>query len=171
MDDLLSGDKSYNPVAASAFTFVQPTPALVNLNEVVSKSLLTLHDKVKKLKAIIRQDFLPVVKGSEVAFTQVFHTLYGSIINYPPGATKLFIYTRCEKEVSEVMDMSLPEGFENYRICIYTNITTDAGWQQTYCPAIEEVKSILKSNNAQLSCQDITNTGCLYVISLPGKLQ
>ncbi len=155
---------------------VQPVPAgaaveLVNLNEIVQNNLIARRHKIEDLQAIIRYDVLPLVNGDALRFSKMFTLILNSILDHPPAGTKLFIYIKCEKDKSEILDLSLPEDFQHFAVSVYTNITTDASWQQLQQQHVEDINSMVQAVNGSFSHHSIVNTGCLYQMKLPGKLQ
>jgi hypothetical protein len=146
-----------------------PVAALVDLNEVVQYELIARRQQVQALQAIIRFDALPHITGTRPVAAQVFHHIFNSIIQHPPAGTKLFIYIKCEKERSEVMDLSLPEGWQPYEISVFTNINANESWQQQQQAARANIKQGIESSKGTFENFAIDKTGCLYKLVLPGK--
>jgi hypothetical protein len=142
---------------------------MVDLNEVTKECVGAFEKELQALKAILRYDVLPYIKGSKEKMRVVFSNLLSSIIQHPPALTKLLVYLRCQKGVSETIDLTLPEGFTDYTISVYTNIFADSQWRQKNEHLINECAAALKSVGGQLECHTIVNTGCLYAMQIPGK--
>lgn len=146
------------------------TPAtLVNLNEVIQYELVARREKIQALQAIIRFDALPHINSTRPLATQVFHHILNSIIQHPPEGTKLFIYIRCEKEMSEIMDLSLPEGFQQHEISVFTNINANESWQQQQQAVLTDIRQSIESIQGTFESYAIDKTGCLYKLVLPAK--
>ena len=153
----------------------QPAPGpvdttLVNMNEVVQHHLLSRRTQLEAMQVIIRFDALPHISGSREDVSALLSHVFNSILESPPGGTKLFIYIRCEKDKSEVMDLSLPEGFQQYCILVYTNIVADEAWQLVQQPVLTDMQQRTTCLNGSFTHYSITKTGCLYQLVLPGKL-
>jgi len=166
----LAGDQAnLRPVNA------QPAPdtpgvTLVNLNEVVQYHLLSRRQQIEALQAIIRLDVLPHISTGGQELSRMMSHIFNSILDHPPAGTKLFIYIKCEKEATEVMDLSLPEGFQQHLISVFTNIVADDAWQQLQQPVLDEMQRLAQSANGTFISFNIVKTGCLYQLVLPGKL-
>jgi len=143
---------------------------LVNLNEVVQHHLLSRRTQLEALQVIIRFDALPHISGSREDASALLSHIFNSILESPPDGTKLFIYIRCEKEKSEIMDLTLPEGFQRFDIAVYTNIVADATWQLVQQPVLTDMQQRAARLQGNFEHYSITKTGCLYHLLLPGKL-
>jgi hypothetical protein len=143
---------------------------LTNINEVVQYELIARLQQIQALQAIIRFDALPLVNTSRPVVAQIFHFIFDSIFQHPPAGTKLFIYIKCEKERTEVMDLSLPVGFQPYEISVFTNIIANENWQQQQQAAITGIKQGIESIKGTFENFAIDKTGRLYKLVLPGKL-
>jgi hypothetical protein len=152
------------PAAGSSVT------ELTDLNEVIQYELIARRQQIQALQAIIRFDTLPIVNTLRPVMAQMFHLLFDSILQYPPSGTKLLIYIKCEKERSEIMDLSLPEGFQPFEISVFTNINANENWQQQQQAAISGIKQSAESIKGTFESFAIDKTGCLYKLVLPGKL-
>ncbi len=148
----------------------QPTSEqLVNLDEVLRNELAARQQQVNALQAIIRFDALPHVQSSQPNMARMLNHIFSSILAYPPAGTKLFIYIKCEKERTEVMDLSLAEGFQRYDVSVFTNIVANESWQHQQQPHVAELKQLVESAKGTFSFFAIEKTGCLYQLVLPGK--
>lgn len=144
--------------------------ALVNMSEVVQHHLLSRRTQLEAMQVIIRFDALPHISGNREDVSALLSHIFNSILESPPAGTKLFIYIRCEKDKSEVMDLSLPEGFQQYCILVYTNIVADEAWQLAQLPVLTDMQQRATRLNGTFAYYSITKTGCLYQLVLPGKL-
>src|SRR5215204_1102574 len=94
---------------------------LVDLNRLVQQVFEDQHLNVAKLQTIVRCDTLPMVQGRVQLLLALFRSFLGLILDNPPQKSKLFIYVKCECKETDIIDMTLPEGFADYRVSIYTN--------------------------------------------------
>lgn len=166
---LTGEDANYTPVNGLPAQGPADT-ALVNMNEVVQHHLLSRRTQLEAMQVIIRFDALPHVSGSREDVSALFSHVFNSILESPPTGTKLFIYIRCEKEKSEVMDLTLPEGFQQHCILVYTNIVADKTWQLAQQPVLADMQYRTARLNGSFEHYSITKTGCLFQWVLPGKL-
>ena len=166
---LAGEDANYLPASGQPVPGPDDAP-LVNLNEVVQYHLLSRRQQVEALQAIIRFDTLPHVAAFRQDLSMLVSHLFNSILDNPPVGNKLFIYIRCEKEKSEVMDLTLPEGFQRYEISVYTSILADERWQQQQQPVLTDMQTLAARTGGAFTHYSIAKTGCLYHLVLPGKL-
>ncbi|MGV3657964.1 MAG: hypothetical protein ACO1NX_08415 [Chitinophagaceae bacterium] len=158
------------PASGQPATGPADTP-LVDMNEVVQYHLLSRRSLVEAMKVIIRYDALPQIAGSRQDVAALLSHVFNSILDNPPAGTKLFIYIRCEIDKSEIMDLSLPDGFQQYHVSVYTNIVADESWQLQQQPVLDEMKVLTQRLKGSFDHYSITKTGCLYQLMLPGKLK
>lgn len=121
---------------------------------------------------ILRFENLPLVQGSEQVFQKLFDSIASMVLNHPPYRSKLFLYVTCKEEMEgDVMDLRLAGDIRLYKIDFYTNITTDEKWIEQYSSTINECDLIARQSSGSFSFFPICNTGCLFSISLPGKIK
>jgi hypothetical protein len=143
---------------------------LLSLNEVLRESLRKAQARVNSIQLIVRCEMLPQVRAGREEMINLFDELLGIILNCPPNSSRLFLYVYCEEEASEVIDHKLEHGFKRFVIKLHTNITTHDNWKLINSQALINSRHILSRHNGSLLVNDISNTGCLFSISLPGKL-
>ena len=121
---------------------------------------------------IFRCDRLPIVKGDPEYFSCLFDALIAMITAHPPLGSKLFLYIKCfpEKLDDDTIHLSI-EGDETlYRIEVYSNITTDENWKILYKTRLADCKVQAAKISGHFSFSPITNTCCLFSLTLPGKI-
>lgn len=163
----MAGSVSSSPAGAQSSSPEPLPPGLADLNEIIHNNLVAARQKVDELRAIVRSDALPLVKGDASRLSRLFGGMINSILDHPPTGTKLFIYIRCEKDRGNVP--ANEEGLQPYSICIFTNIKTGADWMQLHAPRIQEAAAYMNTISGSLACHAINCTGCLYTVTLPGK--
>ena len=143
----------------------------VDLNEVL-KSVLENYCTSQPSNCILRFDNLPSVIGNKEHFIRLFNALIFMITSHPPVNSKLFLYVKCteEKWDNEIIDLRASTGKTLYKIDLYTNITTDENWEVLYHSGLEECTLLAAQNNGSFSFYPISNTGCLFSVFLPGKI-
>lgn len=144
---------------------------LVSLNEVLKESLKKAQAQIDNVQLIVRCETLPQIKTDVAEMVKLFDDLLGMILNYPPKATRLFLYIDCEEDNSDIIDMTLEEGHKRYLIKFHTNITTHESWKLVNSQALINCRQILSRLNGNLAVNNISNTGCLFSVSLPGKFE
>jgi len=143
----------------------------LSLNEVLQESLRKAQMQVEKVKLIVRCETLPFVIAEHDDMVKLFDELLGMILNHPPDAARLFLYIHCEEDNSDIIDMTLDEGLKRYCIKFHTNITTHNNWRLVNSQGLINCRQILSRYNGNLAVNDIGNTGCLFSVLLPGKIE
>jgi hypothetical protein len=77
----------------------------------------------------------------------------------------------CEEDSSDVVDMYLDEAFKRYTIKFHTNVTTHNNWKLVNSQTLINCKQILSKYNANLAVNEVSKTGCLFSVSLQGKIE
>ena len=150
-----------NPLSADA--------ALVNLGEVMQYELLVRQPLMQQLQAIVRFDALPQVAGTQPQMARLFQLMLDSIVHHPPAGTKLLLYLKCERVATDILDLSLPEGFQQFGLSVFTNIIANEAWQLQQQAALAEMENLVLQAKGSFSFSAIVKTGCLYQVQLPGK--
>ena len=143
----------------------------VDLNEIV-QTICNGYTTTGK-SFILRSDRLPHVNGNKEALILLFSELIYTIISHPPQNSKLFLYITCREQPqdAEVMDLRFTGNFKMYLIDLHTNITSDELWMNLYKNKLEECSVLIHQIGGSFSFFPICNTGCLFSISLPGKIK
>ncbi len=144
---------------------------LLSLNDVLKESLRKAQSQVENLQLIIRCESLPDIKADYSEMLQLFDELLNMILNYPPKTSRLFLYVDCEEETTDVIDMTLDAESKRYTIKFNTNITTHENWKLMNTQSLINCRQILSRHNGNLVVNDISSTGCLFSLSLPGKME
>lgn len=146
-------------------------PGLLSLNEILQESLKKAQAQVDKSQLIVRCESLPMVKADHDEMVKLFDDLIGMILNQPPNTTRLFLYVDCEENRSDIIDMTLSKEYRRYLIKFHTNITTHEHWKLVNSQTLVNCKQILSRHNGNLVVNDVSSTGCLFSVSLPGKFE
>jgi len=144
---------------------------LLSLNDILQESLKKAQAQVDKAQLIVRCESLPLIKADHDEIVTLFDDLIGMILNQPPNTTRLFLYIDCEESNSDVIDMTMATGFKKYTIKFHTNITTHEHWKLVNSQTLINCKQILSKHNGNLVVNDISSTGCVFSVSLPGKFE
>lgn len=144
---------------------------LLSLNDILQESLKKAQVQVDKVKLIVRCETLPQMKADREEMVNLFDNLLAMILNHPANAARLFLYIDNEEDNSDVIDMTLEEGFKRYFIKFHTNITTQESWKLVNSERLITCRQILSRHNGNLAVNDISSTGCLFSVLLPGKIE
>lgn len=141
-----------------------------SLNQVFKESLKKAQARADDLQMIVRCQNLPQIKGNPAEMVQLFDMLLAMILNNPPQNSKLYLYVDCEEDDIDTIDSRF-EGAKQYLIKFYTNITTHDHWKVLNSQSLINCKQILSGHHGNLVVNNISSTGCLFTISLPGKFE
>jgi hypothetical protein len=144
---------------------------LFSLNEILQESLKKAQAQVDKAQLIVRCESLPVVQADHSEIVKLFDDLIAMILNQPPNTTRLFLYIDCDEDNNDIIDMTLHPGFKKHLIKFHTNITTHEHWKILNNDTLINCKQILSRHNGNLMVHDVSSTGCLFAVSLPGKIE
>ena len=133
-----------------------------------------INDSIRKLQAhhpgtsmVLRCEVLPEAYGNRQELTEFFERLIGLIMAQPPNGSRLLLHIDCEHATFE----SNPARHQGISLKIHTNITTDDHWKLVNSQVLAQCKMIVNNHNGSLQVNQITGTGCLFSVSLPGKSQ
>lgn len=142
---------------------------LVDLNRVVRQIFEDQKQTVSQLQSIIRCDVLPLVQGPAQTFLLLFGRLIALILSHPPRNSKLFIYLKCDRKASDVMDLTLPEGFLHHELSFYTNSNITPEWEKVNTDTLARCQQLAHDSGGTMSWQTAPGAGCLFSLTLPGK--
>lgn len=137
----------------------------LSLNEIFRESMKKAQAKAENLQVIVRCENLPQVYGCHNDMLQLFDNLLSMILHHSPNNSRLFLYVDCE----EKYDSENKE--KRYMIKFNTNIDTHENWKVINSQALVNCKQILAAHNGSLVVNNISSTGCLFIVSLPGKIE
>ncbi|MGZ3848813.1 MAG: hypothetical protein ACXVKI_06770 [Flavisolibacter sp.] len=140
---------------------------LVNLNEAMQQSLQRFQN-IRNSNIIIRCENLPVMEGATSGMSRAFDEILGMIVPHPPSGSKLFLHIDCEQERMENGDPARIR--KVYTIHFHTNCQADETWRMANRETIENCSLLLAQYGASFTMNNIKASGCLFSISLPGKM-
>ena len=142
----------------------------IHLNDILRQALQQrLQYEKKNSDIIIRCDVLPVVE-TDKKIAGVFDHIVQMIVSHPPNGTRLFLYVNCEEESTGMSGFDLAKRSKRYKVNFHTNISTDEAWKKAHKKTIAGCKAVLAQYGAGFTVNDIKSTGCLFSISLLGKM-
>jgi len=157
----------------SQFTVPQPENywyvESVNLNEAMQQVLHQFQNQ-KNAKLIVRSENLPAIEANKTNVVKVLDNVLNMIATHPPAGSPLFLYIDCEEENKGKTDPVLTKGYKRYNIRFHTNVHTNNVWKINHQRTIDECTAILKQYGASFTVNEIKSTGCLFRISLLGKM-
>ena len=142
---------------------------LVDLNRVVRQTFEDQKQAVAQLQTIIRCDALPLVQGPAQTFLLLFGRLIALILSHPPRNSKLFIYLKCDKKATDIIDLSLPDGFMHHELGFYTNSNITPEWETVHIDTLARCQQLAQDSGGAMSWQTAPGAGCLFSLTLPGK--
>lgn len=165
---MLPIDSKYSPGELNTLRSI-PVPNFLSLNEVFRESLRKAQE-TRNLQVVVRCEPLPQVQVNAGELMPVIDDLLRMILSYPPTASKLFLYVDCEEDAADIIDMHVPEGLKRYNIKFFTNISTGAEWELANGQTLANCRQVLSRCQGSLAVNDVSSTGCLFSIVLPGKI-
>jgi light-regulated signal transduction histidine kinase (bacteriophytochrome) len=151
-------------------------PATTNMNimyeEVILGKILqaVLHKTKSALEAhrvIVRCDELPTIKGNGADFENLFHNIITIMLDHPPVPGKQYLYVQC-KEADEEGNKQAGQ-HKLYIIQFHLNLALSDYWQVKHNVGLKMCQQIAETYKGGFIINN-TNTGCLFTLSLPGKL-
>jgi hypothetical protein len=141
--------------------------SFLSLNDLFNERMRKAEAEFEHAGLVVRCECLPQISGYREEMTRLFDSLISMILNHPSKPAKLFLYVDCEenKEGKQQPDLF------NYLIKIHTNLTTNDYWKAQNREALAACERILILHKGSFAAHNISNTGCLFSISLPGKSQ
>ncbi len=139
----------------------------VNLTEVLQQAFQQLRRR-EGFDMIARFEKLPAIQADKEAMVAVFSDLMQTIMSHPPSGSRLFLYVAGEDK--GLLQEEEPHKAKAYKINFYTNIFTDDAWKTTCHDTLAECRAVLARYNAGFVVNEIKSTGCLFSISLFGKM-
>jgi len=144
------------------------TPAtFVDTNVLLQKTIQRLPSSIRS-GIVLRCDELARLQISEEAMEKAFSQLLQMIIEERETGTKLFLHITCSKEKKQEQETTSDQ-FSRFLIQFHTNLKPHAAWMQEAESRINNIASLLTPFGGSLLVNQLKNSGCVFVISLPGK--
>ena len=144
---------------------VTAATSLVNLNTTLQTVFELQKERLQRLQTILRRDPLPVIKGIEADWQQVFYGLMDIILAYPPRDSKLFIYIKCE-----ALPNAAGEEAPWYSISVHTNTGNDAQWATACAAFLDRCGAVCNASGGTFVHHMVSTSTCLFTLNLPGNL-
>lgn len=143
---------------------------LTDLNRLVQQVFEEHQQRVAQMQTIVRCDTLPLVQVGEQSLLALFRNIVGLVLEHPPRNSKLFIYIKCERKATDIIDMTIPDGFIQYEIRFYTNSNNSPDWQKVNIDTLALSEQLSSESKGVLEFPAIRNAGYLFTLNLPGKI-
>ncbi len=143
----------------------------LSLNAVLNSSVKKAQQLFNSIDIILRCEPLPRVKGNPEEWKELFETLVRIIISYPQAGYRLFLFIGCQEIIYKNGDNSANEDQLRFLIRFHTNITTREDWKNKHAAELERCRLLIEMQNGTLQVNNIINTGCVFAVTLPGKIE
>jgi hypothetical protein len=148
----------------------QKSKHLINLNQVFQTSLELYQETIKKSAPVIRCDNLPSVYGDSVQMLKLFNLLFKMVLLNLPATNNLFLYIKCELDKEDVIDITMRNGINKFTISVFSNTINIKEWIGSFQQELAELKNICINFSGSFKEHSSSETGCLFTICLPGKI-
>lgn len=143
------------------------TPAtFVDTNAVLQKAIQQLPAVVRN-ETNLRCDELARLQISEQVLHQAFTQLLQMIVE-ERADTKLYLHITCSEKKKQEQDANSPR-LSRYLIQFHTNLTPHAAWMEEAENRTSRIASLLLPFGGSLLVNQLKNSGCVFIITLPGK--
>lgn len=142
----------------------------ISLNEVVKESLEKIYSRHKDVDAIVRFEILPFAFGKRAELLQLFDLMLHSIFKSTFSGTKLFLFIDCIEAGKENGSIVNTPEQDLFQIRFHTNIKCHDKWRSENEPALATCTEIISNHNGIFVVSDSNTSGCLFTITVPGKL-
>ena len=153
---------SREPVEVPLEPLIYESTDLTDLNELLKQVLQPLSGNGRNEDLVFRCSQLPFTRGDAAVFKEVFRELLRMIMARNSG--RKFLHISCEEKKPS------RGGEGQYEICFHTNFATDSNWIRLFGETILDCQARLRACKAFLQVNEISASGCLFSISLQGKI-
>ena len=143
---------------------------LFSLNEVLNECIRKMHASAHPHDVVFRCDLLPTVSGNRDEMCHLFDSLIALISGRHVKGSKLFLHIECYSPGSEKKSSQDGE-FRKFQIKFCTNILATKEWEKQNEQEIIACSKILEAHNGTLQINILNPSGCLFCVTMPGKLQ
>ena len=143
----------------------QAGAALVNTNHILQVILQQIQAE-KKNRIILRCEELPFFPGTSDDLENVIRPLIQMILQKMDEVSQLFLHISCANEE----DQKANRVFGYHSVQFHSNIIPSAEWLRQHEGQLNEVAAILQKYNGGLMVNQEKQGGCIFSISLPGKM-
>ena len=144
------------------------TAECVHLNEVTQEVLQGITAGSNAPRLVVRCENLPRVLASRSQMTRLFQTLLRMIVSHSTGGKELFLYILCEED-KQYRPASANDP-RRYNIHFRTNALAGTEWRCGNEKSLQECTFIIARIGGDFAVSGTKNTGCIFSISLLGKL-
>jgi hypothetical protein len=142
---------------------------MLSLNDIFKESMRKILAEHSTLKIITRCENLPRIRGNSQDVVVLFEELIRMIITDKNVPAELYLYIDCA-EVNQMQSIHVSEGFKTYTVKFRTNISQTKNWEEENDAALKKCRKIVSDHNAIFLVNSSNQNGCLFSITLPGKI-
>jgi hypothetical protein len=164
-------------IADSALTNPEPEPLpgsvhspAFSLNEVFQERMRKAQGLHGHLHLVVRCEQLPHMEGNREEIGRLFDSMISMMVNPVPEGSKLFLHIDCQ-EVSFVSGEQHELSEKNaFQIRFYTNSAIDEAWKEVHAQALLRCQLIAAGHHGSFTLNHLRQTGCLFSLTIPGKI-
>jgi hypothetical protein len=138
----------------------------INLNEMIRQALKPFLATGRNKDIIVRCANMPLISGDPDMIQQVCNDLVRMIMQFPGGSQR-FLHIKCEEQLPIIRQR---QQVSNFQVEFHTNLSSDSHWKQLNHETILACQEKLLACGAVLTVKEILTSGCLFSISLQGKI-
>lgn len=134
-----------------------------SLNEIFTEELKLIQEEMSSSHLVIRSESLPDIRGEVLLIRQCLRTVLRLILEHAGTGSRIFLHIYCEEEKAQ------KDKARYYHVRLQSNISIDPDWKLRHRNELALCHQIISLHDGHFSVNNITHTGCLFSIILPGK--
>ncbi|MDQ6609630.1 MAG: hypothetical protein M3Y85_07400 [Bacteroidota bacterium] len=150
-------------------SFAGSSTGFCNTNLVLQKAVFNLDAGLKN-SLFLRCDELPFVQCEEGIIKKTITQVLQLIADKKDGQTKLYLHVNAIAEPEEQSTNSKQKNLTRYKLRFHTNITLTKEWLKMAEQKLTNINALLLPYDGNLSVTQLKNSGCIFTMSVPGKL-
>lgn len=164
---------AFNPLRRnpdfSPASLKQPAPPLVDSNKVLQRALKKISAEAKNAM-VLRCDELPYLQGTEETIELAFTRLLQLILEKKDAVIKVYLHISSTLSTIKELKASDRPDLHRFLVRFHTNLVPDKDWLKKAKESINGIASVLSIYDGNIAIQQLKSSGCVFYISLPGKL-
>jgi hypothetical protein len=139
----------------------------INANVVLQKILQSL-DAEDRSKIVLRCDDLPLVAGDEKDLEDLFRGLLQMILQKKGEVPTLFLHISC---AADEQPLPATTASRFFTIQFNTNIVPSTDWFAVNQERLNKFEAVVTQCKGSLVTNAFKSSGCIFSVSLPGKVE